>query len=77
MLDAHAHATRGDAVSDFVLNINMDQKCVECSKGGATNSGLCLKCINRAANLKIVMRSHAGRVMQQRWRDIAKSGGTP
>lgn len=29
----------------MVLNINMDAKCVKCGKGGAMESGYCLKCI--------------------------------
>jgi hypothetical protein len=29
------------------ININMDKKCVRCGKGGATQGGYCLKCIEK------------------------------
>jgi len=30
------------------FTVNLDQKCVRCHDGGATKSGLCLKCIRKA-----------------------------
>lgn len=30
------------------INIDMDRKCTKCRKGGATQNGLCLTCINKA-----------------------------
>lgn len=30
------------------IHINMDAKCKRCGKGGATDGGLCLKCIAKA-----------------------------
>jgi hypothetical protein len=32
----------------FTINIDENRKCNRCGKGGATESGLCLKCISRA-----------------------------
>lgn len=29
----------------LTIEINMDRKCVQCRRGGATQGGLCLKCI--------------------------------
>ena len=30
------------------ITINLDAKCKRCGKGGATQSGVCLPCINKA-----------------------------
>lgn len=30
------------------ITIDMDKKCKRCGKGGATQSGLCLKCVLKA-----------------------------
>lgn len=30
------------------IDINLDEKCKRCKKGGATPSGLCLNCIGKA-----------------------------
>ena len=30
---------------DNVIHINLDAKCKKCGKGGATQCGLCLKCV--------------------------------
>lgn len=32
----------------LVINVNLDAKCKRCGKGGATDSGVCLPCINKA-----------------------------
>jgi hypothetical protein len=29
----------------MTINIDMDKKCVRCKKPGATDGGLCLKCV--------------------------------
>jgi hypothetical protein len=44
------------------IEIDMDRKCAQCKKKGATQNGLCLKCITK--NLK-----------QGKYDDILKSGG--
>jgi len=31
-----------------VINIDLDKKCIRCGRGGATQSGVCLKCISKA-----------------------------
>lgn len=30
------------------IRVNLDAKCVRCGRGGATQSGVCLPCINKA-----------------------------
>ena len=32
----------------FILTINTDAKCKRCGEGGATKSGLCMRCIAKA-----------------------------
>lgn len=32
-------------MNKFEISINLDDKCKRCGQGGATQSGLCLKCI--------------------------------
>ena len=49
------------------VNINMDKKCLECGKGGATDSGVCLSCCTKAISGK-PMKSAQGRVVAQRMR---------
>ncbi len=53
-------------MADLVLNINMDAKCAECRKGGATPCGLCLACCTKAMSPKRVMKSPEGRALQER-----------
>lgn len=55
-------------MADYTLTINMDAKCAECNKGGATACGLCMGCATKAMDPKRKMKSHAGRVVQARWR---------
>lgn len=54
---------------DVVLNIDMDKKCAECGKGGATGCGLCLKCCTKAMDFGRVMKSPQGRALQTRYHD--------
>jgi hypothetical protein len=42
------------------INIDMDEKCAECNKGGATQNGLCLGCILKSISKK-PMRSDIGK----------------
>ena len=53
-------------MADHVITIDMDKKCLECSKGGATDSGLCLRCVAKAMNFKSPMKSPRGQAMQTR-----------
>jgi hypothetical protein len=34
-------------MADRKIVVNMDKKCLRCHKGGATQSGYCLKCITK------------------------------
>lgn len=64
---------------NVTVNINMDKKCLECSKGGATDSGICLPCITKAIRGK-PMKSVQGRSAAQRMRaaiDRARKGAGP
>ena len=31
-----------------IIKVNLDTKCKRCGKGGATQNGVCLSCINKA-----------------------------
>ena len=53
-------------MANVVLNINMDAKCAECRRGGATKSGLCLGCCAKAMDPKRKMRSAEGQSVQRR-----------
>ena len=53
-------------MSAVVININLDAKCAECRKGGATPSRLCLRCVTKAMDPKRAMKSPEGRSMQQK-----------
>jgi hypothetical protein len=55
-------------MADLVLNINMDERCLECKKGGATPCGLCLSCVTKAMDPKRQMKSAMGRAMQDKLR---------
>ena len=57
-------------MGNVVLNINMDAKCVECGKGGATGCGLCLKCCTKAMDMHRVMKTPQGRALQTRYNDV-------
>ena len=55
----------------LTINVNMDKKCVECGKGGAVDSGICLGCTTKALRDK-PMRSAAGRAVQARFRSMKR-----
>lgn len=64
-------------MAEHVINIDMGKKCAECSKGGATDCGLCMSCAVKAQGKK-PMRSAAGQAVQKRWEQIfqnARKGG--
>lgn len=46
------------------INIDMDKKCPECGKGGATQNGLCLGCISKSMRGR-PMKSDLGRAHQK------------
>jgi len=50
---------------NVMLTIDMDKRCAECGKPGATGSGICLPCATKAMSGK-PMRSPAGQVVQRR-----------
>ena len=54
------------------IDINMDRKCAECRKPGATGSGICLKCTTRAMHDK-PLRSELGRAVQKRIHETMKT----
>jgi len=49
----------------MTIEIKMDVKCAECRHPGATDSGICLKCVTAAFSGK-AMRSQQGRAVQRR-----------
>ena len=55
-------------MADVHMTIDMDRKCAECGKMGATDSGICLKCC-----LKIMrgqqMRSRQGQAVAKRQKE--------
>jgi hypothetical protein len=55
----------------FTLNIDMDKKCAECGKGGATDNGICMKCNTKAISGK-PMKSAIGRAVQRRYMERIK-----
>lgn len=50
---------------NVTINIDMDKKCAECGKGGATGSGICLKCASNAIIGK-PMKSRQGQAVASR-----------
>lgn len=50
-------------MTDFTIDINMDKKCAECGKGGATQSEVCLSCAAKAIQGK-KMKSRQGKILQ-------------
>ena len=51
---------------NVTLTIDMDKRCAECGKPGATGSGICLPCATKAMSGK-AMRSPAGKAVQRRF----------
>ena len=58
----------------LVVNIDMDKRCAECGKGGATDSGICLRCAAKAIE-GLPMRSSQGQAVQRRITAILKPKG--
>lgn len=55
---------------NVVLTINMDAKCAECRKPGATPTGICMKCAAKAMRPTARMKSEQGRAVQARYQSI-------
>ena len=51
------------------VTLHIDRRCAECGSDGATGTGLCLACTCDAMEWR-PMKSAAGRVVQQRWREL-------
>lgn len=58
-------------MSGLTINVNMDTKCHECRKPGATDSGICLMCASKALRGK-TMKSDAGRAVQLRFQEMRR-----
>lgn len=56
-------------MSDVVLTVDMDKRCAECGKPGATGSGLCLKCATKALDPDARMKSPEGQAVRARYRE--------
>ena len=55
------------------VTIDMDKRCAECKQGGATDSGICLRCATKAMGT-MPMRSPEGQAVQKRLRSIMGTG---
>lgn len=55
-------------MASLTVNVNMDAKCAECRKGGATQNGLCLSCTAKAMGPKR-MKSARGLAVQLHIKD--------
>lgn len=64
-------------MSTPTITINMDKHCAECGKKGAAESGICLTCSANAMSSSKPMKSHAGRLVQQRWRELLPKRKAP
>lgn len=56
-------------MSKLIINVDYDKRCAECGKTGATDSGICLKCITKAIGTK-PMKSLQGQAVQKRMNEI-------
>ena len=50
---------------NITINVDMNTKCAECGKPGATGSGICLRCAAKAIDSK-PMKSAQGKAVQRR-----------
>ncbi len=53
------------------ITVNMDKKCVECGKGGAVDSGICLGCTTKALKGRL-MKSPAGQAVAARFNKMKR-----
>jgi hypothetical protein len=52
----------------LTIEIDMGKRCVECGKGGAMQSGLCLKCTSRAWHTDKPITSEQAKAVRKRFR---------
>ncbi len=60
----------------FTINVDMDKKCLECGKGGATQNGLCLSCTAKAIGGR-QMKSAQGKAVSRAAGPMVDSCGKP
>ena len=60
------HRAKGVEEVSVTLTIDMDKRCAECWKPGATGSGICLPCATKAMSGK-PMRSPQGQALARRF----------
>ena len=56
----------------LTITVDMDKRCLECGKGGAVDSGICLSCITKAIKGR-PMKSARGRAVQERIQQVTRS----
>lgn len=56
---------------NVTIRIDMDRKCAECGKGGAADSGICLKCATKAMGDK-PLKSGTAKAVRARFRSSAR-----
>jgi hypothetical protein len=61
---------------NIMIDINLDKRCVECGKGGATQNALCLKCWTKVMSEQ-PLRSELARGLRVRLRDKAMRNRMP
>lgn len=54
------------------VEVDLDRKCLECHKGGATQSGVCLTCIAKAMG-DAPLNSSAAKAMRARFLGMART----
>ena len=73
-----AYAGIGAEMSTMTITIDMNKKCAECGKPGASGSGICMKCACKAMKPVPVMKSSQGKDLQRRYTSLfSKARGTP
>jgi uncharacterized OB-fold protein len=56
------------------ITIDIDKKCAECGKAGATGSGICLPCATKAIVGK-PMKTQTGKVLAARFEALKQTRG--
>ena len=67
--------SEGVAMTAPTITINMDKKCSECGKPGASDSGICLSCATKAITGR-VMKSQAGKAVAARFKSFKRQQGS-
>lgn len=55
----------------MVITVDFDQVCAECAKTGATDNGICLRCVLRAFDAT-PMKSWQGKAVQARMQKMTE-----